>query len=221
MLLREVCSKLLMYLLAPLCLYARYSVSSWSDRLQYYQSYIQAHINDCNSVLKMPLLVEEFGPEGTSSPFGTLDKRNQVYNSTYSIMLASAKSQGAGAGKTWDWIVQYCRLRICALHGASNLSARGTLPAVLQCQRCLCLVVYTCMLWSVSFLSGVQKSCNALQDFFFVCVSNLCGIAVALLWHLLVDELQSWDDGHAVIVSKQPSVVKLITTQSQQLLGAV
>lgn len=100
----------------------RYSVSSWSDKLQYYQDYIQAHINDCNSVLKMPLLVEEFGPEGSSSPFGTIDKRDQVYNTTYSLMLASAKNQGAGAGKTLcTAFLVLCSAQFCTLHAGGYI----------------------------------------------------------------------------------------------------
>ena len=78
----------------------RYSVSTWQDKLSYYKQYIQGHIDDCTKRLNMPLLLGEFGPFGVSTPFGTMDKRNDVYSTTYNIMLNSARTGGSGAGNT-------------------------------------------------------------------------------------------------------------------------
>ncbi|CAO2839136.1 unnamed protein product [Amaranthus hypochondriacus] len=65
--------------------------------LQFYQSWLQAHIEDAEKTLKMPVVFAEFGvsvkDQGYNSSF-----RDTTYNMVYKTLLNSAKKGGSGAG---------------------------------------------------------------------------------------------------------------------------
>ncbi|KAL2899761.1 Mannan endo-1 4-beta-mannosidase 6, partial [Bienertia sinuspersici] len=65
--------------------------------LQFYQSWLQSHIEDAENTLGMPVVITEFGisvrKPGYSSYF-----RDTTYKTVYETLVYSAKSGGSGAG---------------------------------------------------------------------------------------------------------------------------
>eukprot|EP00475_Leptophrys_vorax_P025169 TRINITY_DN35194_c0_g1_i3.p1 TRINITY_DN35194_c0_g1~~TRINITY_DN35194_c0_g1_i3.p1 ORF type:complete len:282 (+),score=18.43 TRINITY_DN35194_c0_g1_i3:309-1154(+) len=85
---------------------SRYSAPTWPAKLAYFRAFVQGHIDDGDNVLRMPVVMGEFGPDGVKTPDGTLARRDAVYRAMYDIMLTSARKKGAGAASMfWQLMV--------------------------------------------------------------------------------------------------------------------
>ncbi|XP_010683461.2 mannan endo-1,4-beta-mannosidase 6 [Beta vulgaris subsp. vulgaris] len=65
--------------------------------LQFYQSWLQAHIEDAEKVLGMPVVFAEFGVS-VKDPGYNSSFRDTTYNTVYKTLVNSAKTGGSGAG---------------------------------------------------------------------------------------------------------------------------
>lgn len=72
--------------------------STISDaHLQFYKSWMQAHIDDADKTLGMPVVFAEFGVSTKDTGYNS-SFRDTVYNSVYKTLVESAKKGGSGAG---------------------------------------------------------------------------------------------------------------------------
>ncbi|KAK6260445.1 Glycoside hydrolase [Theobroma cacao] len=71
--------------------------SSEEAQLAFVDKWIQAHILDCNSLLRKPLLIGEFG-KSFKLPGYSLEKRNYYFQKIYGAIYNSARSGGSCAG---------------------------------------------------------------------------------------------------------------------------
>lgn len=68
--------------------------------------WVEAHIEDCNSVVRKPLIMGEFG-KSYKLPGYTLEKRNAYFGKLYDVVYGSASSNGACAGGIfWQLLAQ-------------------------------------------------------------------------------------------------------------------
>ncbi|KNA11219.1 hypothetical protein SOVF_137180 [Spinacia oleracea] len=65
--------------------------------LQFYQSWLQAHIEDAEKTLGMPVVFSEFGVSAKDPGYNS-SFRDTIYNTVYKALLISAKKGGSGAG---------------------------------------------------------------------------------------------------------------------------
>ncbi|ERN03202.1 mannan endo-1,4-beta-mannosidase 7 [Amborella trichopoda] len=71
--------------------------SSDQAQLSFLQSWVQAHIEDSNTVLKKPMLFTEFGKSSKTQGY-TPGLRDTLFATVYNSIYTSARSGGAGAG---------------------------------------------------------------------------------------------------------------------------
>lgn len=71
--------------------------SSEEAQQAFVDRWIQAHIQDCNSVLKKPLIIGEFGKSGKFPGF-SIEKRNKYLGHVYDAIFMSAKDGGLCLG---------------------------------------------------------------------------------------------------------------------------
>lgn len=67
------------------------------------KKWIKSHIEDCNSVLKKPLLITEFGKSSRSKGY-TVKQRDEYFRNIFNTAYQSAKSGGSCSG-TMFWQV--------------------------------------------------------------------------------------------------------------------
>lgn len=68
------------------------------EKLAFFRAWVQSHKSDAETLLRMPLLITEFGLSENKPGFSE-QKRNAFYSIIYDQVLASAQSkQGAAAG---------------------------------------------------------------------------------------------------------------------------
>ncbi|KAI4301622.1 hypothetical protein L6164_034882 [Bauhinia variegata] len=93
---------------ATIHLYPDQWVSSTDEAAQaaFVDKWVQAHIQDSDSVLKKPILLSEFGKSRWSSGY-TVEKRNSYFEQLYNAIYKSASSGGSCAGGLfWQLMAQ-------------------------------------------------------------------------------------------------------------------
>ncbi|OMO64151.1 Glycoside hydrolase, family 5 [Corchorus capsularis] len=70
---------------------------SETSQLAFAEKWIQAHIQDSNSIVKKPLVIGEFG-RSSKYPEYSLEKRNQYFQKIYNDIYNSARTGGSFAG---------------------------------------------------------------------------------------------------------------------------
>lgn len=113
----------------------RLGTDNVDEKLEFFNRWVRAHIEDAERVLRMPVLFTEFGLSDKKSGFCE-EKRDAFYSIVYDQVYQSAQNQGAAAGALqWqllppamcDWNDGYgcdpgCGSGICNL--MANQSAR-------------------------------------------------------------------------------------------------
>lgn len=84
----------------------RLSGSNEQAQTTFLNNWVQAHIQDANSVLRKPLLITEFGKSSRDSGYST-SQRDALLGNVYNAIYASASSGGSCAGGLfWQLLVQ-------------------------------------------------------------------------------------------------------------------
>ncbi|XP_010522867.1 PREDICTED: mannan endo-1,4-beta-mannosidase 1 isoform X3 [Tarenaya hassleriana] len=68
-----------------------------TDQIGFVDKWVRAHIHDCDTLLKKPLVIAEFGKSSMASGF-SLDKRNMFFRRIYRMIYESARAGSSGAG---------------------------------------------------------------------------------------------------------------------------
>ena len=84
----------------------RLPASSPKAQFAFANRWVKNHIKDCNSVLKKPLLVSEFG-KSSKSPGYNVSARDRYFSWMYDNVYRSAKAGGSGVGAMfWQLVAQ-------------------------------------------------------------------------------------------------------------------
>lgn len=76
---------------------SRLSSSNDQKQLSFLNNWLDAHIQDAQNILRKPLLLAEFGKSSKDPGFNTYE-RDQLFNTVYNKIYASAKRGGVAAG---------------------------------------------------------------------------------------------------------------------------
>lgn len=88
------------------CSFHRLSGSNEQAQNAFLQRWLQAHIQDADSVLRKPLVITEFGKSSKVSGYST-SQRDLFLGTVYNIIYASARRGGSCAGGLfWQLMVQ-------------------------------------------------------------------------------------------------------------------
>ncbi|KAK4282647.1 hypothetical protein QN277_014001 [Acacia crassicarpa] len=80
--------------------------SNESAQSDFVDKWVQAHIKDCNDVLRKPILLSEFGKSSKSEGY-SLEKRDKYFQKLYDAVYGSARSGGScGGGLFWHVMAQ-------------------------------------------------------------------------------------------------------------------
>ncbi|PRQ34358.1 putative mannan endo-1,4-beta-mannosidase [Rosa chinensis] len=84
---------------ATIHIYAEQWLSGQSEEAQaaFVDKWVQVHIDDCNTIMKKPLIMAEFG-KSWKYPGYTIENRNAYFGKLYDAEYSSAKSGGACVG---------------------------------------------------------------------------------------------------------------------------
>ncbi|GJW92042.1 putative mannan endo-1,4-beta-mannosidase 9 [Tanacetum coccineum] len=86
---------------ATIHLYPDQWVSGDDDaRAKFVEKWIKAHIDDCDSILRKPLLIEEFGKSSWSSGY-TVKARDEYFGNIFNWAYESAQTGGSCSGTTF------------------------------------------------------------------------------------------------------------------------
>ncbi|KAL4578074.1 hypothetical protein LXL04_014190 [Taraxacum kok-saghyz] len=87
---------------ATIHLYPDQWVPGASDqaRDEFVKKWINAHIEDCNSILGKPLLIAEFGKSSYSAGF-SVEARDEYFNNIFNMFFESARNGGSCSGTTF------------------------------------------------------------------------------------------------------------------------
>lgn len=82
--------------------YHIYRVPGASDqaRDEFVKKWIGAHIEDCNSIVRKPLLIAEFGKSSYSAGF-SVEARDEYFSSIFNMFYKSARNGGSCSGTTF------------------------------------------------------------------------------------------------------------------------
>ncbi|KAL6134807.1 hypothetical protein ACLB2K_067035 [Fragaria x ananassa] len=93
---------------ASIHIYAEQWLQGASEEAQadFVDKWVRVHIEDCNSVVRKPLIMGEFG-KSYKLPGYTIEKRNTYFGKLYDVIYGSASSDGACAGGLfWQLLAQ-------------------------------------------------------------------------------------------------------------------
>lgn len=80
--------------------------ASEEAQADFVDKWVRVHIEDCNSVVRKPLIMGEFG-KSYKLPGYTIEKRNTYFGKLYDVIYGSASSDGACAGGLfWQLLAQ-------------------------------------------------------------------------------------------------------------------
>ncbi|KAL7602412.1 hypothetical protein Lser_V15G26137 [Lactuca serriola] len=87
---------------ATIHLYPDQWVPGASDeaRAKFVEKWINAHIEDCDSILRKPLLIAEFGKSSWSSGY-TVEARDEYFGGIFNMAYESARNRGSCSGTTF------------------------------------------------------------------------------------------------------------------------
>ncbi|CAH1418538.1 unnamed protein product [Lactuca virosa] len=87
---------------ATIHLYPDQWVPGASDeaRAKFVEKWINAHIEDCDSILRKPLLIAEFGKSSWSSGY-TVEARDEYFGGIFNTAYESARNRGSCSGTTF------------------------------------------------------------------------------------------------------------------------
>lgn len=69
-------------------------------RAKFVEKWINAHIEDCDSILRKPLLIAEFGKSSWSSGY-TVEARDEYFGGIFNTAYESARNRGSCSGTTF------------------------------------------------------------------------------------------------------------------------
>lgn len=71
--------------------------SRTGEQDEFVDNWIGAHIQDCDSIIKKPLLITEFG-KSSKFPGFSLEERNKFFKRVYDVIYDSARTGGSCTG---------------------------------------------------------------------------------------------------------------------------
>ena len=81
-------------------LWHRVSGASDEARAKFVENWIASHIGDCDSILKKPLLIAEFGKSSWSSGY-TVEARDEYFRGIFDMAYESARNRRSCSGTTF------------------------------------------------------------------------------------------------------------------------